>query len=151
MQTDINPQKQTTFFACLLHYRMDTSLVMRYLGGNYMAVHRNIDGIIQRISPYVDANLLQHYRRVMTTGCPNKFNTTCSQENFMTYREHGNNPLITKKLNAVMKTMNKEERNNFVIPLPSWVAWFMPHIFLTPQHNLVKEGRKDQLIFNAAE
>ncbi len=130
---------------------MDISLVMRYLGGNYTAAHRNVDNIIQRILPYVDNNLLKHYCRVMTTGCPNVFNPTCSWKNFMTYWEHRNNPSIAKKLNAVMKTMNKEECNNFVIPLPTWIAQFKPHIFLTPQHNLVKEGKKDQLIFNAAK
>ncbi len=64
---------------------MDTSLVMRYFGGNYTAAHRNVYDIIQRILPYVDANLLHHYRRVMTTGCPNIFNATCSRGNFMTY------------------------------------------------------------------
>ncbi len=69
----------------------------------------------------------------------------------MTYFEHGNNPSIVKKLDAVMKTMNKEEHNNFIIPLPAWIARFMPHIFLTPQHNLVKNRKKDQLIFNTAE
>ncbi len=50
-----------------------------------------------------------------------------------------------------MKTMNKEECNNFVIFLLAWIARFTPHIFLMLQHNLVKEGSKDQLIFNATE
>ncbi len=50
-----------------------------------------------------------------------------------------------------MKTMNKEEHNNFVIPLQAWITRFTPHLFLTPQHNLVKEGWKDRLIFNAAK
>ncbi len=69
----------------------------------------------------------------------------------MTYWWHGNNPSNMKRLNDVMKTINKEECNNFVIPLPAWIAWFTLHIFLTPQHNLVKECQKDPLIFNAAK
>ncbi len=142
-QYKIDPRKQSASLACLLHYKMDTSLVMHYLGGNHTAAHRNIDNIIWRISPYVDAYLLRHYHRVMTTGCPNVFNMTCLQKNFMTYWKHGNNPSIDKKLDAVMKTMNKEEHNNFVIPLPALIAWFTPHIFLTSQYNLVKDGKKD--------
>ncbi len=142
-QSKIDPCKHSAFLASLFHYRMDASLVMHYLGGNYTATHQNVDDIIQRIAPYVDANLLQHYRRVMTTGCPNDFTATCLWDNFMTYFKHGNNPSIVKKLEAVMKTMNKEEHNNFVILLPAWVAWFTPHIFLTPQHNLVKDRKKD--------
>ncbi len=54
-----------------------------------------------------------------------------------------------EKLDAVMKTMNKEECNKFVILLPGWIAWFTPHIFLIPQRILVKEGQNHQLIFNA--
>ncbi len=69
----------------------------------------------------------------------------------MTYWQHRNNPSIMKKLDAVMKTMNKEECSKFAILLPAWIAQFTPHMFLTPQHNLVKEGWKDQLIFNTAE
>ncbi len=108
-QAEIIPEKPIAFLACLFHYNMDVSLVMHYLGGNYMAAHQNIDNIIQRISPYVDNDLLQHYRWIMTTGCPNVFNASCSRDNFMTYWLHSNNPSIAKKLDAVMKTMNKEE------------------------------------------
>lgn len=50
-----------------------------------------------------------------------------------------------------MKMMNKEECNSFVIPLPSWIMGSTPHMFLIPQHNQVKEGQKDQHIFNATE
>ncbi len=79
----------------------------------------------------------------MTLGCPNVFNATCLQTNFMTYWKHRNNPSIAKKLDADTKIMNKEERNNFVILLPAWIAWFTLHIFLTPQHNLVKDRKMD--------
>ncbi len=63
----------------------------------------------------------------------------------------GNNPSINTNINNIMRTMKKDKHNNFVIPLPAWVSHFVPHIFLTPQHNLVKEGKKYRTIFNAAE
>ncbi len=139
---------------------------MHYLGGNYTALHRNINNIIWHIYAYVDGNLLQHYRHVKTTGCLNVFNASCSWKNFMTYWGLGNNPSITKKLNAVMKTMNKKECNNFIIPLPSWIAQYKPHIFLhhnttssrkdgkLPQRRMehfLMEGWKNWLIFYAAK
>jgi hypothetical protein len=46
--------------------------------------------------------------------------------------------------------MNKEDRNNFVIPLPHWIARFTPHLFFTPQHILEKPGKKDRQIFDAS-
>ncbi len=42
-----------------------------------------------------------------------------------------------------MKTMNKEEQNNFDILVQAWVIQFVPHIFLIPKHNLMKEGKVD--------
>ncbi len=48
------------------------------------------------------------------------------------------------KLTSIINTMNKVEHDNFV-------TWFVPPMFLMPQHNLVKEGKKDSLIFNAVK
>ena len=47
--------------------------------------------------------------------------------------------------------MNKEERNNFVIPLPHWLARYMPHVFFTPQNILEKPGRKPRQISDASK
>ena len=46
--------------------------------------------------------------------------------------------------------MNQEDRNNFVIPLPHWVARYIPHPFFTPQHILETTGKKDRQIFDAS-
>ena len=45
--------------------------------------------------------------------------------------------------------MNKEEKNKFVIPLSGWSWRFIPHLFLTPQHILIKKG-KERMIYDAA-
>ena len=86
----------------------------------------------------------------MTVDSPAKMNAESSRVNAMKYFRGGNNPSIAKKLDQVMKTMNKEERNNFVIALPCWLWRFLPHIFFTPQHILEKLGKKDRQIFDAA-
>jgi hypothetical protein len=41
-----------------------------------------------------------------------------------------------------MATMNKEEKNNYVIHVPHWLWRFVPHCFITPQHILKKPGKK---------
>ena len=48
-----------------------------------------------------------------------------------------------------MKTINKEDRNKFVIALSSWAWRFIPHLFMTPQHLLQKPGKKDRMIYDA--
>ena len=150
-QKFINKNKMKAFVACLFYYNLDVSLVMRFLSNNYTGEYRDVPQIIARIRPFVDADLLLHFERVMLSGCPNKMNYETSRENALLYWRKGNNPSIKNNLAKVMKTMNKEDKNNFVIPLPSWLARFIPHLFFTPQHNLVKQGKKDRLIFNAAE
>ena len=67
----------------------------------------------------------------------------------MDYWRKGNHPSVALNLDKVMSTMNKEERNNYVIALPAWVARYVPHIFFTPQHILQKQGKKDRQIFDA--
>lgn len=60
-----------------------------------------------------------------------------------------NNPSIKRRLEHAMTTMNKDERKNFVIPLPLWMARFFSHLFFTPQHLLEKEEKKARQIFDA--
>jgi len=42
--------------------------------------------------------------------------------------------------------MNKEDRNQFLIPLPSWITRFIKHLHLTSQGLLTKPGKSDRLI-----
>jgi len=119
-QTSIPPEKAKAMLACLLHYDLDVSLLMRYLGNNYTASHRNVGEIVEKIHPFVTPDLIQHYIRVMTVGCPCHLVAETSRANAIRYWRAGNNPSIRRKMDQVMKTMNKEEKNNFVIPLPGW-------------------------------
>jgi hypothetical protein len=149
-QESIQVERAIAMLACLFYFDMDVSLLMRYLGNNYTAAHRNITAIVEKIRPHVDEYLIDHYIRVMSVGSPNTFVAETTRDNAMRYWRGGNNPSIKRKLGPVMKTMNKEERNNFVIPLPSWLWRFVPHLFFTPQHILEKLNKKDRQIFDAA-
>ena len=150
-QTSIEAEHKRALLACLLHYNLDVSLIMRFLGGNYVGAHRDVKETAKSLRRHgVPDDLVGHYRRVMMVGCPRIFNTTITRENVLKYWRAGNNPSITKHLDQVMKTMNKEHRNKFVIALPSWTWRFVPHLFITPQHNHVVEGKKDRLIYDAA-
>lgn len=148
-QCNISKEKSKAMLACLYHYDLDVSLLMRYLGHNYTGAHRDVQKIVEKIKPHVDPYLIPHFIRVMTVGCPAHFNAESSRENSLKYWRAGNNPTINTHLEAVMKTMNKEERNNFVIPLPGWLWRFVPNLHFTPQHLLIKEGKKDRQISNA--
>ena len=49
-----------------------------------------------------------------------------------------------------MNTMAKEHRNRYNMPLPLYMARYLPHCFITPQH-LLKKGDKERLIFDASK
>ena len=150
-QSEIPPESKKAALACLYHYGMDVSLLIRYLGNNYTGEHRNVEETAAVLLQHgLDSDLVEHYRRVMTVGCPRVFNTEVTRENAMKYWRAGNNPSIGKKLPQVMKTMNKEHKNNHVIALPGWTWRFIPHLFTTPQHNHVRAGHKDRLIGDAS-
>jgi ABC-type phosphate/phosphonate transport system substrate-binding protein len=80
----------------------------------------------------------------MTVGCPNHLNASTTRDNAPLYWQKGNHPSIRAKIDQVMTTMNKEERNNYVIHVPHWLWRFVPHCFITPQHILEKQGKKDR-------
>ena len=149
-QTEIPKHKSITTLACLLHYDGRVSDVMRFSSNNYTAEYRTIRERIKKLEGLVEPDLLQRYYDVMTLGAPTEFTAETTRANAMLHLAHGNHPSIAKKIDQVKKTMNKEERNNFVIPFPNWMARFAVDIFFTPQHILEKLNKADRQIFDAS-
>jgi hypothetical protein len=151
-QTCINPNRQFALTAALLYFNLDMSLLMRYLRNNYTGEYREVQQVATKLHHLkVDEALIQKYIGVMATGCPNHFNAETLHANTLLYWRQGDGPTIVKKLPQVQQTLNKEDKNAFVIPLPVWLASYNPHLFFTPQHILEKPGRKDRQIFDASK
>lgn len=151
-QTTIDPDRQIALTAALFHYNLDVSALMRYLGNNFTGEHRDIPGTISKLRKYgIPEELIDKYRRVMMVGCPNHFVAETSRDNTLLYFRNRNGPTIAHKLKQVQKNMNKEDKNNFVIPLPHWLARFIPNLFFTPQHMLEIKGKKDRQIFDGSK
>ena len=66
---------------------------------------------------------------------------------FLTY---GNHSSISKNVDKTMKTMHKEERNQYLIPIPSWVARFIRNMHITPQGLLIKKDKNDRLVWDGS-
>ena len=78
----------------------------------------------------------------MKNGAPCYLNAETTRENALLHLKEGNHASIGPNIRKVMKVMNKEDTNNYVIPFPAWIARFIPHTFFTPQHLLQKPGKK---------
>jgi len=63
---------------------------------------------------------------------------------------YGNHPSLTKHVEKVMKTMNKEDRKDQVLTFPAWLARFIQHLMTTPQGLVVIPGKNDRLVFDAS-
>jgi len=123
---------------------------MRFLGGNYTGAHRNVQATATYLLDHgVEEYLVHHYIRIMTVGCPRIMNVDISRDNALQYWRMGNNPSVAKNMASVNKTMNKEDRNKFVVSLSSWLWRFVPHLFGTPIHVHQRPGKKDRMIFDA--
>jgi hypothetical protein len=151
-QTEIDPERVIALTAALFHYDLDHGLLMRYLGKNFTGEHRDIASVVDLLKKHeIDQSLIDKYVRVMKIGCPNHFVASTSRDNALEYFRRRNGPTIDRKLHQVKKNMNKEDKNNFVIPLPHWLARYMKHMFFTPQHILEKPGKKDRQIFDGSK
>ena len=85
-QSETPAESKRTMLACLFHYNLDVSLMMRYLGGNYAGAHRDAAGTAKILQQHgVSEDLIRQYQRVMTVGCPRVFNTTITRENALKY------------------------------------------------------------------
>ena len=151
-QTSVPQSHAFAMLAALFHYRMHAPDVMRFLGGTYTGEHRDITSIVQTLTSHkIDPWLITQYIRATTVGCPNHFSAEVSRENALLHWRQGNHPSVKKELVDVINTMAKEHRNRFNMPLPNYMARYMPHLFLTPQHALTAPGKAMRLIFDAAK
>jgi hypothetical protein len=72
-------------------------------------------------------------RRILEYGCPAKFNEEGTHQEFAEMLAYGNHPSLTKHVEKVMKTMNKEDRKDQVLTFPVWLAQFIQHLMTIPQ------------------
>ncbi len=149
-QTEIPQQRVKLFMACLFHYNLSVASVMRYAGNNYTGGYRNVRKMVDKMRGLVDDELLTHYIRVMELGAPAYFVAESTRENAMVHWRRGNHASVEQNIDKVLTAMNKLEKHGFVIPIPSWLARFIPHLFFTPTHLMFRPGKDPRFIYDAS-
>ena len=97
-----------------------------------------------------DPQVISDLDNLFTTGAPKKLVASSSHESFMTYLKYRNHTSIKNHLEQTMNTINKEDRNQYLIPFPSWITRFIRNMDVTPQSLLVKKGKNDRLIWDGS-
>jgi hypothetical protein len=121
-QQSLDRDKAFAFLTCLLHYNLSVASTIRFLGNNYTGAYHDILSIVDSLHFHgIAETLISHYARVMTVGCPNHLKALTSRDKALLYWWKRNHPSIRAKLDKVMTTMNKEEKNNYIIHVPHWL------------------------------
>ena len=149
-QEEIPMGKVMCFTAAALHFDMHIPSVIRYVGGNYTADFRDVNEIVKQLEGKVDPKDIEDLKRVFTTGAPGRLVAESSKDNMLDYWRYGNHTSILKNIDKVNKTMNKEDKHCYVIPMPNWLARFIPNSFYTPNGLISKPGKNDRLIFDGS-
>ena len=93
-QTMIDPARVRMLEACSVHYKLDFGLVVRYLGGEYTAEHRDVDALEREVSPHIPPADMAQMRRILTKGCPHTLNFEMNHEDKMKMIDRGNQPAV---------------------------------------------------------
>jgi len=149
-QTEIPLQRRQLFLAAILHYDLHVPSLIHFLGHNYTNAHLHPFAIVAKLKNIAPPPVIQYVLRALLVGAPSKFHGTSSAKNFWDYKRYKNHESITSRPDLVKKALNKEERNNFILPLPAWLARFVPNLHLSPEGIIIKEGKKDRIIFDAS-
>jgi len=150
-QSEIDIKRRQKMLAALLYYDLDVPTLIRFLGGNYTGEYRDVSSTIKILQESnCNPTVINDLKKIFTIGCPNKLVASTSRENFLHFFHYGNHTSITKNIHKTTKALNKEDRNQFLIPLPCWLARFLKHLHITPQGLLMKKDKNDRMIWDGS-
>ena len=119
-QKIINNIRVKKMLAAVCFYDLDIPTVIRFLGNDYTEEHRKIDGTLQILkNTKCNEQVIKDLERVFYSGSPNRMNATSTSKNYLEFFRYGNHSSILKDEHKTLQAMNKEDRNQFLIPLPS--------------------------------
>ena len=120
--------------AALIYYELDVPTLIRFLGGNYTGEYRDIQSTIASLkASKCNDQVIHDLQRLLSQGCPMKMNASSTHSNFLQFLRYGNHSTIKDNVAKTHKAMNKEDRNQYLIPLPVWISRFIKHLHVTPQ------------------
>ena len=151
-QSAIDPTRVDMATACAIHYSLHPGMVIRCLKGEYVGENRDVNQILNDVSPFIDETDAAHIKRILTQGCPSKlsFEETKAMKMKASIIQKGNQATFKMYPEAVTKTMNKEDRHSHLLPVKLWVLHFSPWCRHTAQGMQIKPGKNPRVIFDAS-
>ena len=138
------------YLSCLLACNFEVPTLIRHLGNAHTGNDRDTSTLLSNIKDRVPVETYNEIYRILRFGSSVYVHGFSSKKIFCKYYKYGNHTSVTKNVNATKKVMAKELKHSYSIPLPVWIARFVPNIDLTPQGLVQKDGKSDRLIFYAS-
>jgi hypothetical protein len=125
-------------------------MIIRYARGEYVGENRDVAQILRDVSPHVDETNAARIKWILTQGCPARisFEETSAMKASIILK--GNQATFKMYPEIVTKTMNKEDRYSYLLPVKLWVLHFSPWCHHTAQGMQVKPGKNPHVIFDAS-
>ncbi len=127
--------------ACAIHYGLNTGMVVQYLKGEYIGESRDVNNILNKVSPYIDKVDCKHIKRIINQGCPSHINFEEDYDNKHMVLRKGNQQTFCQFPEVTTKAMNKEKENSHVLAFKEWLVHFSPYCRATPQGIREKYGK----------
>ena len=146
-------QQQAMVTACFVHFNFDTASVIRYIGGQHTAAHRNVKKITAELRRAgIKEQLVNDLERIFTFGVPGICNAHSSEENFWAYLKYGNHKTVYEDIAQTTSTIMKEVCKGFALTADAELTWFLTNLHLTPTGliNLSHPYKSPRLIFDSS-
>ena len=131
-QVEIDRELVVQCTAMAVHYGLNTGLAVRICGEEPMGKWKDVDKILGIAAQEASDDDLDQMRRILTVGCPAKFKWEEPNRNKQNYIRYGNEPSIQENIEPVTETLNKEEKNDNIIPFEWWIVIFSAFAHVVP-------------------
>ncbi len=111
--------------ACLIHYGLNPGMMTGYLKGEYVGKSRDVQKIINKVTPFVCETDIVHIKRVLTQGCPSRLVFDEARENKLFVIRKGIQHTFLQHPEVAKKAMNKIEKKPSHCP-PELYCFFHP-------------------------
>ena len=113
--------------AAMVYFGLDPGKLVRWLGGEYIGKRCNVVCILATVKDHISEDNYAHMKRIFINGCPAELQFDETLLNKLTMIEQGNSKSFNENPELVLKTMNKEDCYNHLLPLHKLICKFSAH------------------------
>jgi hypothetical protein len=145
--TKVNENKMFLRMAALYHYNIDVALLQRYCGWRHTGNHRRWQEILFWLKFILNEEEYAELAHGFEHGIPQEIhsNKKNTYSNLQQYIHNGNLKNIHDNLALVSKTIAKEDAREFSMIVPSFLVYFIPHLWIIPVGIVNKEHKKPRI------